>query len=127
MLKKIYILSLLWINISACSNKNDSVDDKELPIIQLLSPTANQIFTAGQVVTINGNITDNNKLAEIHVHIYNNTSGQLLTDIHRFPNGGTYTLNETFTTQAGIQYKIQVLATDKSANQQNQTVFISSN
>ncbi|MEO5563640.1 MAG: DUF4625 domain-containing protein [Chitinophagaceae bacterium] len=127
MLKRIYILSLLWISIAACSNKSDSIDDKELPVIQLLSPTANQVFTAGQTVIVGGNITDNNKLAEIHVHIYNNTSGQLLMDIHRFPVGGTYALNETFTVQAGIQYKIQVLATDKSANQQNQTVFISAN
>ena len=111
----------------SCNDKGDQVDDKELPVIQLTSPTNNQVFTVGQTVNITANITDNSKLSIVHVHISNNGTGQLLVDIHRSPDGSTYALNETLQVQAGIQYKIQVVAIDNSANQQTQSVLISSN
>jgi hypothetical protein len=115
---------LLWV---ACSKKSDSGSDKELPVINLVSPLNNAIYTGGQTVNINAPISDNVRLAEIHVHISNNSSGQLLIDIHRYPDAATYNLNESFTAQAGINYKIQVLAIDKSANQKTETVFVTAN
>jgi len=63
----------------------------------------------------------------VHVHISNNTTGNLLIDIHRNPGSGSYTLNESFQTQAGIQYKILVIAKDNSANEGRATLEISSN
>ena len=112
---------------SACSHNSEQVDDKQLPVIQVTSPSDNQVFSAGQTASITANISDNNKLALVHVHIYNNGTGQLIIDIHRSPDAGTYALNESIQVQAGIQYKIQVVAIDNSANQQVQTVFISAN
>lgn len=125
MLKNIFILFIMftWL---ACS-KNSPDEDKESPVIQLDSPVNNQVFTGGQAVAITGHISDNGILVEIHVHIYDNTSGQLLIDINRFPNAGAYVVNENFQVQAGIQYKIQVIATDKSANQDVENVMITCN
>jgi hypothetical protein len=125
MVKRIYISFYLCVAILSCSDKKDKVNDKELPVIQLLTPSNNQSFTGGQVVNVTANISDNDKLYEIHVHVYNNGTGQLLLDIHRLPDASIYSLNENISTQAAIQYKIQVVAVDKSANQQVQTVFIS--
>lgn len=123
MTRKLIILCIVF---SACS-KSSEPEDKELPVIQLTAPTNNQVFTAGQTVAITGMINDNGKLAEVHSHIYNNTTGQLLIDINRFPDAGSYSLNESFQAQAGIQYKIQILAVDKSANQAYETVFVTAN
>jgi hypothetical protein len=122
-MKRFYILLIICIA-GSCTKNNGSASDKELPVIQLLLPANNQVFTAGQPVNINGLITDNGKLAEVHVHIYNNGTGQLLIDINRFPDTGSYTLDETFQSVAGIQYKIQLVAIDKAANQQVTTVFV---
>jgi PBP1b-binding outer membrane lipoprotein LpoB len=119
----IIILSFL---LSGCS-KDSTEKDNELPVVTLSSPTSNQVFNAGQNVSITGNISDNKKISEVHVHISNNTTGTLLIDIHHYPATATYTLNETFQTQAGIQYKIQVIAKDNSANENRATVEISSN
>jgi hypothetical protein len=126
-MKKIIPYYILLMVLVACSKDSRQSDDKELPVIQLSSPSNNQVFSAGQTANITANITDNNKLALVHVHIYNNGTGQLVIDIHRSPAGSTYSLNESLQVQAGIEYKIQVVAIDNSANQQVQTVFISAN
>jgi len=119
-----YILLMVLV---ACSKDSKQSNDKELPVIQLTSPSNNQVYSGGQTANITATITDNNKLALVHVHIYNNGTGQLVMDIHRSPTGSSYSLNETLQVVAGTEYKIQVVAIDNSANQQIQTVLISAN
>lgn len=126
MVRNVFIISLFFL-LPACSKNKGGSDDKQLPVIQLSSPANNQIFTAGQIVNITGTITDNDKIAEIHIHISNNNTAQLLEDIHRFPSAASYSLDESFTAQTGITYKIQVIAIDKSGNQQIQTVMVTAN
>ena len=101
--------------------------DNELPVVTITSPNNNQVFSAGETVNITGTLSDNQKLTEVHVHISNNSTGTLLIDIHRNPGAATYNLNESFLTQAGINYKIQVIAKDNSANENRSTVEITSN
>jgi hypothetical protein len=112
--------------LGGCS-KNDTGKDKEAPVITLVSPSGNAIFNPGEIVNIAGTITDANIITEVHVHISNNTTGNLLIDIHRNPQSGSYALRESFQTQTGIQYRIQVIAKDNSANEARATVEISSN
>lgn len=109
----------------SCSKRSGSAEDKQSPVIQFTVPANNQVFTAGQPVVITGTITDNDKIAEIHVHISNNNTAQLLVDIHRFPAAASYALNENFTPTAGITYKIQLIAVDKSGNQAIESVMVS--
>jgi len=116
----------VMILLTACS-KNSTVKDNELPVVTITSPNNNQVFSAGATVNITGALSDNQKLAEVHVHISNNSTGTLLIDIHRYPMAATYNLNESFQTQAGINYKIQVVAKDNSANENRSTVEITSN
>lgn len=78
-------------------------------------------------MNITGTLSDNQQLAEVHVHISNHTTGTLLVDIHRYPLSAIYTLNESFTVQSGIEYKILVIAKDNSANENRATVLISAN
>lgn len=113
--------------IFACSKDSGGSNDNEAPVITLSSPTPNQQFTSGQTVAINGQLTDNEKLSEVHVHISDIQTGTLLIDIHRYPTTSTYTLAESFQAQAGIAYKIQVIAKDNSANEGRAVVEISTN
>jgi hypothetical protein len=126
-MKKLLTYCSCFFIIVSCNNKSDKVDDKQPPVILITSPTPGQVFSGGQTANISANITDNSRLVQIHVHISNNGTGQLLVDIHRTPDGPTYVLNETLQVQAGIQYKIQVVAIDNSSNQETQAVLISSN
>ena len=123
---KKYPLYLVFL-LAACSKNNDHPKDTAVPFIILASPTANEVFNAGATVSVNGTITDNTRISEVHVHVYNNTTGALLMDIHRNPSDANYVLNESFTAQTGIQYKIQVIAKDNSANESLVTVYISTN
>ncbi len=111
---------------TACS-KSSSEKDNELPVVTITSPNNSQVFSAGETVHITGTLSDNQKITEVHVHISNTSTGTLLIDVHRNPGTATYTLNESFQAQAGINYKIQVIAKDNSANENRSTVEISSN
>ncbi|MBO9658286.1 MAG: DUF4625 domain-containing protein [Chitinophagaceae bacterium] len=123
---KVLMGALLIISLAGCS-KDSSSNDKQAPAVTINTPLANQRFNAGQTVSIAGTITDNNKLAELHVHISNTDNGALLVDIHRYPSGSTYSLSETFQVQPGINYRIQVIAKDNSANEGRASVDISTN
>jgi hypothetical protein len=125
-MKCVSLFLLVVISTEACS-KNNAEPDRELPAVSITSPGNNQVFSAGETVSITGNLSDNQKLTEVHVHISNNTTGALLIDIHRSPGTATYQLNESFQTQAGINYKILVSAKDNSANENRATVEITSN
>jgi hypothetical protein len=123
---RIFLVPLLLI-MASCSNKNSSVNDTQAPAITLNSPANNQVFTPGATVSITGNMTDNARISEVHVHVTNNSTGVLLMDIHRNPAAASYSLNESFIAQTGIQYKIQVIAKDNSANEGRASVEVSSN
>jgi len=125
-MKCVSFFLLAVISLGGCS-KNNMEPDSELPVISMTSPGNNQVFSAGEIVDITGDLSDNQKLTEVHVHISNNTTGALLIDIHRSPGAATYQLNESFQTQAGINYKIQVIAKDNSANENRAAVEITSN
>ena len=124
-MKNYFVLVLTFIFV-ACS-KDSSEKDNELPVVTISSPGNNQVFNPGETVTITGTVTDNKKIAEVHVHISNNATGKLLIDIHRYPATGSYNVNESFQTQTGINYKIQLVAKDNSANENRATVEVSAN
>lgn len=97
------------------------------PTVIITAPTNNQMFNGGQTVTITAFISDNLDLGEVHAHIFNSATNALLTDIHRIPTSGAYSLNESFVAQAGINYKVEVSARDKSGNQGVGSVLIKTN
>lgn len=121
------LLLVLFFSLTRCSKSGSSEKDNTAPTIALTSPTAGQIFNSGQTISISGNITDNAKLVEVHIHITNKTTGKLLVDIHRYPGASNYALDETYIAEVGIQYNIRILAKDNSGNEGNATVDVSSN
>lgn len=112
--------------LAGCS-KNSSVEDTILPVITITSPVNGQVFTAGQTIPISGTITDDQYIAEIHIHVTNINTGALLMDVHLYPGANTTIFNQSLTAAAGINYKIQVIAKDREVNEARSTVDVSCN
>ncbi|MCG2614701.1 Ig-like domain-containing protein [Terrimonas sp. NA20] len=125
-MKKLIVLILVIATMS-CSKSSSTGNDDQPPVVIITAPTANQRFNAGQTVDITGTLTDNETLAELHVHISNRETGALLIDIHRYPSASSYEMKESFQAQAGILYRVQVIAKDNSANEGRASVEISTN
>lgn len=124
-MKSIFSIAAVLFLMVSCSRNNGTVaDDDLLPVVVLNAPANGQVFAGGSTVNISASITDNNRLAEVHVHISDRATGQQLIDIHRYPNASAYTLNETFQVQSGINYTVRVIAIDRAGNSGSQTVLI---
>jgi Bacterial Ig domain len=124
---KIIGFFLMLLTVSACSKKNDQPADLVKPVITINTPFNGQVFTAGQSIPIAGTITDNQYIAEVHIHVSNNLTGTLLMDVHLYPASASTTFNQSITASAGIEYKIQVIAKDKNVNESNTTVLANGN
>ena len=111
---------------SSCS-KNKDRTDTTAPVITINNPLNGQTFTNGQSIPINGTITDNEYIAEVHIHVTNTNTGILLMDVHKFPAAATTTFNESFPAATGVNYKIQVVTTDREVNEGRTVVNVSCN
>lgn len=107
--------------LSACSKDPATVADTEAPVITLATPVTGQVYTAGQSINITGSITDNNYIAEVHIHVTNTNTGALLMDVHLYPAGSTMNFSQSLTATAGYNYRIQVIAKDKAVNEANKS------
>ena len=121
------VIILLLIFVAGCSKDPATINDTTAPVITLNSPSANQVYTPGQSINISGSITDNNYIAEVHIHVSNTNTGALLMDVHLYPAGSTATFNQSLTAVTGVNYKIQVIAKDKAVNEGRSTVDASCN
>ena len=92
--------------------------------ITLNTPTNNQVYTSGQNIMITGQVTDNKFINQIHVVITNLGSGLEYLHVHIHPNSSSFNFSQSYTAQAGISYKIEVIADDASTNSSaNQSRF----
>jgi hypothetical protein len=116
-----WILFLLIAICSAC-HKSDTI----APVITLSSPTADQVYAAGQMVTVSANITDDTGIHMVHLIVTDNTGGHLIHFEEHF-DGKNYTLNQSFSTQAGKIYTIHIDAADHDDNVANKDLTVSAN
>lgn len=126
MVKKVLSAFVIAFLLSNCG-KPAAEKDKVFPVVSISSPVAGQIFTPGQLIPINAEITDETYIAEVHVHVSNTNNGELLMDVHEYPAGKTGTIRQTITAVAGVNYKIQVIAKDRAVNESRQTVEVACN
>ena len=110
-----------------CTKEHAGEVDTQTPIILMSSPNESQVFAAGDLITISGTITDNNRVGEIHLEILNTKTGAFLTHEHYTAEGASFTLLKTFTAQANAVYRIKVEANDLKGNKAQAQVNISSN
>lgn len=113
--------------LSSCNDKNKSDDDTQPPVITITTPTNNQSFTNGQSIRMTGNITDDNYIAESHIHVTNKVTGELLMDVHLYPGASSASFDQAITASAGKTYKITVTALDKQVNEGRTSVEVTCN
>lgn len=124
---KTYVWSILIVFAIACSKGSGKEKDYEAPVIMLTAPADNQVFSGGQSIMITGTVTDNKYIEEIHIEITNLANAIEYLHVHIHPGTNTFTINQAFTIQAGIAYKIRVIADDASTNSTVKSVDISCN
>lgn len=98
--------------------------DKTFPVVSISSPAAGQVFTPGQLIPINAEIEDETYIAEVHIHVSNTNTGDLLMDVHEYPAGKTGSIRQSITAVSGVNYKIQVIAKDRAVNESRQSVEV---
>ncbi len=118
----LFLLTLL----TACG-KPAAEKDKIFPVVSISSPANGQNFTPGQPIPITALVTDETYIAEVHIHVSNTNTGELLMDVHEYPAGKTGNISQSITAVAGVNYKIQVIAKDRAVNETNSTVLVSCN
>jgi len=126
-MKNYPVFLLLFVFLGCSKDEDNTEQDNELPVIVINSPDNNQVFNAGDRVIITGSVTDNKQVEELHIHVTDIFTGALIIDVHRAPQTSSYSLNESFQTQSGIDYKIEIIAKDNSNNENRASVEISTN
>lgn len=117
---------ILLLLLSACG-KPAAEKDKIFPVVAISSPANGQTFTPGQPIPITATITDETYIAEVHVHVSNTNTGDLLMDVHEYPAGKTGNISQSITAVAGVNYKIQVIAKDRAVNESRASVEVACN
>ena len=107
----LFVLALSCI--LACSKDEG---DTSKPVITLNSPTANQQFAALSTVTISGTVADDDEIHEVHIEVTNKTNSTAVLHVQEHVDANSYNINEGFTVQAGITYKIHIEAHDHVGN-----------
>ena len=120
------LLYLLLLLLTACK-KDDVIEDGQAPVVLLTTPSNNQTFAAGESINITADITDNQKITEVHLEIINNATGAFITHEHFVPDAPSYKLTRSFAAQANSAYKIRVVAEDASSNSAKAEVSVISN
>ncbi len=126
-MKQLFSFLTVLIKADACSKNTTTDKDIEVPAIIITSPLNNQTFANGQTITISGSITDNRTIAEVHIHITDVANGSKYLDVHLYPASGHTDFYQGFMVSSGINYKIQIIAIDRSANQAMSSIQVSCN
>jgi hypothetical protein len=100
--------------------------DVTAPMITLNHPAEDQVFSAGETVMVSAVIQDDNDIHTVHLTVTDNTGAHYIHFEDHF-DGKTYTLNKSFTTQAGKTYSIHVDATDHAENMGELNRVVSAN
>ena len=122
-----YLAALLMLFLFSCKKDDAAPADSQVPVILLTTPSNAQTFASGQTVTIKANISDNQRIREVHLEIINTTTGAFITHEHYAPENGDFLLNRTFTAQASAAYKIKIEAEDMQQNKAKAEINISAN
>ncbi len=125
-MKQLLILSIICTFFSSCSKKSDE-KDYEAPVITHSTPANNQVYSTGQIINIQGMVTDNQYISQVHIEITDLNSGAEYLHVHIHPESKAYAYNQTFAVEAGTSYKIKIIAEDPSANSASKQVEVSCN
>ena len=100
--------------------------DEVAPVISIILPNENQVFSVGQTVTIKATVSDNEGLHMVHVIVTDNTGGHWVHSEDHW-DGKNFDINKTFTATVGKIYTIHIDATDHNENTTTREMTVSAN
>ena len=112
---------ILLLALAGCG-KSDTI----APVILLTGPAQQQVFAAGETVTVSADISDENSLHMIHLVVTDNTGGHIIHFEEHY-DGKSYSLHKSFVAQGGKTYAIEVGATDHNDNTAKANITVSAN
>jgi hypothetical protein len=121
-MKTLITALFVCIAFSACKKA-----DTTAPMVHITNPTDGQSFTAGQTIHVQATLSDNTEIHHIHCRVDNTNTGQEILHFEDHIDQSTYNMDQSFTTQAGVTYKIEVEADDHSGNDTKVDISVSSN
>lgn len=107
-----FIIAILLFGIISCK-KGDTTG----PTITLTWPADGESFAAGTVVHVKATINDPNEIHEVHVRVNNAASGAEVVHFEDHADAATLEVDQPFSIQSGVTYKIEVEASDHTGNE----------
>lgn len=104
--------------------------DTTAPVITIAAPVANQVFNSGNIININGNITDDYGLYQGYIKITNDASGaELIRQPYIIHGIKTYNFNFSYTpvVAAVSNYTVTVSFEDHGLNTTSKMVKVKIN
>lgn len=136
-----YMVLLIILTGLSCSKGGDegggddgphivSPNDVTAPVLVINTPTTNEVFTTGNVISITGKITDDLGLYRGTIRVTNDANGELLKQqVYEIHGVLSYNYNVSYTPSVTVasNYTVTVSFEDHGSNATTQTVKIKVN
>lgn len=125
---------IIFVTLLTSCAKQDRDTDGALPPMQLTAPTIKltsprdfQRFSAGQTVSINATIADNEQLEKVRLIVTNRATRVQVLRFEKYLDVKDYALSAVFTPEAGPRYTIRIEAVDRKNNNAETRIEVSCN
>ncbi len=141
--KYIFYCTILMVLFIACSKDGTTTDDGSgtgphvltpsdvtAPVIEITTPTNNQVFTSGNMINITGKLTDDYGLYRGSISITNDADGAVLKEQFYEIHGlvlYNFNINYTATVAASAAYTVTVAFEDHGLNKTIKSVKLKVN
>jgi DNA/RNA endonuclease YhcR with UshA esterase domain len=141
--KKLLLLTVLFTAlVSACSKSADpgeddgggvhvvTPNDTTAPVLTINTPTANQVFTTGNAITISGNVSDDYGLYQGYIRITNDANGfELRKQAYEIHGIKSYNFSISYTPVVSVVsgYTVTVSFEDHGTNVTTRSVKVKIN
>lgn len=139
----IFYCAILMVFFTACSKDGTTTDDGSgtgphvltpsditAPVIEITTPTNNQVFTSGNMINITGKLTDDYGLYRGSISIINDADGLVLKEqLYEIHGLVTYNfnINYTATVAASAVYTVTIAFEDHGLNKTIKSVKVKVN
>lgn len=101
--------------------------DKESPVIEIKSPVAGKVYENGDPILIQGTVSDDRIVNELMIYVTHAYSGSVIIAFVSNPGTKEVSFNHSVEASSGIDYRVQVIAKDKSMNDARKQVQFTCN
>ena len=115
---------------SGMHNNNTPPVDTTAPVLEVITPTANQVFTSGNTINVTGKITDDLGLYRGYIRITNDANGQVMKEqSYEIHYQLLYNFNLSYTPNVSVpsDYTVTVFFEDHSYLNASKSVKIKVN